>query len=69
MPIFIPLFIIVFIVVPLLIAKMAWDLLGIRSRMYRLALVLIIGALNWQLWQAPKAPQPTQHAQVVDRQP
>ena len=57
MIIFIPIFIFLFIVVPLLLAKMAADLLGLRS--WRLKLLLLIGitVANWQMWQAPKEPQ------------
>ena len=57
MPIFIPLFIAVFIVVPLFLTHWAADMLGARRWRMKLLLLVIIGALNWQVWQAPKLPE------------
>lgn len=63
--IFIPLFIILFIVVPWLLTKMAADLIGVRSRSTWWLLFIVISAVNWELWQAPKpSPAPQSAAQV-----
>lgn len=64
MPIFIPLFVVIFIVAPVLLAKMAMDLLHLRGWRWMLLLTLIMGVLNWQMWQAApdKARQLSQQA-------
>jgi hypothetical protein len=56
MPIFIPAFLILFVVIPYFLTKMAADLLGVRRRASWLALFMVIAALNWELWQAPRDP-------------
>lgn len=56
MPIFIPMFIVLFIVVPVVLTKLAAPMLGIRSPSGWFLLFMIITAMNWQMWQAPKDP-------------
>lgn len=58
-------FIFLFIVVPILLTKMAADMLGIRRWSPWLLLLLVITALNWQMWQAPKAPEVRAQQAVV----
>lgn len=69
MPIFIPLFIGLFVVVPLLLTKMAADLLHIRKRMAKVALFMVICALNWRMWQAPERHSQAPQAVALQRVP
>lgn len=66
MPIFVVMFIVLFIVVPYLLTKMAADLLNVRTRKAWILLFLAITALNWEMWQTPRAPSPVR--EVAARQ-
>jgi hypothetical protein len=65
MPIFIPVFLFLFVLIPILLAKMAADLLGLRGWRWRMILLGVIGLTNWQMWQVPAAPPAGQVAPVA----
>lgn len=69
MPIFIPVFLILFVGVPVLLTNMAVDLLRARGVRNWIVIFIVIAALNWQAWQAPRpaAPVATAAAFQVSR--
>lgn len=67
MPIFIPAFIVLFVIVPILIERMASDLIGVRRGISRVFMFLIIAALNWEMWQAPPVGTPPKAAAIQAR--
>ncbi len=56
MPIFIPVFIVLFIIVPVILTRLAAPMLGVRTLSGWFLLFMVITALNWQMWQAPRLP-------------
>lgn len=64
MPIFIPVFLILFVAVPLLLTRMAGDMMGIRRWSSPwVVLLIVITALNWEMWQVPR--EPAHHSVVA----
>lgn len=58
MPIFIPVFLILFVGVPVLLTNLAADLLKARGVRNWIVIFIVIAALNWQAWQAPRPVAP-----------
>lgn len=49
-------FVVVFIIAPFLIAKLIWDILGIRKPGIKLVIFCVCAVVMWQQWQLPKDP-------------